>query len=252
MSDSAVWAACAGRAAPVLLGGRMFRLVESQEQIATLDLVGGDLAKQALLENLLEASKPPRFPGTEQLDYLLATPWRYPPLRYGSRFGRRHEPSLFYGSCSAATGLAESAYYRWVFLFDMAAPPACLRSRHTRFQAHYRSERGLRLQQAPFSAFESVLTHKSDYRETQALGSALREAGIEAFEYRSARDPKGGVNIALLAPRALSSKHAEQLQSWLCTTTLDEVMFSYQGQPGVLQRYVINDFLVDGRLPRPA
>ena len=52
----------------------------------------------------------PRPPGHERLgrfDYLLRAPWRYPPLRWGSRFGRRFEPGLFYGA------LSEEALFRW-------------------------------------------------------------------------------------------------------------------------------------------
>lgn len=109
-SDSTIWQAVQNRILPTLIGGTLYRLVESQEQVATSRLVDGDLDKQAVLEAFLEPSKPPRIPGTEHLDYLLATPWRYPPLTYGSRFGRRHERSLYYGGLSEQTTLAESAY----------------------------------------------------------------------------------------------------------------------------------------------
>ena len=53
MSD--IWEACSDRAVPVTLAGEVFRLVESQEQVATNSLVG-TLAEQALLEDLIEAS----------------------------------------------------------------------------------------------------------------------------------------------------------------------------------------------------
>ena len=42
--------------------------------------------------------------GTE--DTLLSTPFRYPPLPYGSRFGRRHEHGIYYGSKRLDTNLA--------------------------------------------------------------------------------------------------------------------------------------------------
>ena len=74
--------------------------MESQEQVATNRLVA-TLAEQDLLESMLEASKPPLPKGTARLDYLLATPFRYPPLPHGSRFGGRHEPSLFYAGVTA-------------------------------------------------------------------------------------------------------------------------------------------------------
>ncbi len=81
----------------ITIQGTLFRVVESQEQVATTRLVD-DLTELALLEDMLEASKPPRLPGTETLHYLLATPFRYPPLPHGSRFSIVHKPSLYYGS----------------------------------------------------------------------------------------------------------------------------------------------------------
>jgi len=251
-SDSAIWQAVEKQISPGLIGGTLHRLVESQEQIATSRLVDGDLDKQALLEALLEPSKPPRVSGTEHLDYLLATPWRYPPLKYGSRFGQRYEPSLFYGGLSEQTTLAESAFYRWVFLLDMDKQPNKLRSQHTLYSARYRTEKGLRLNSAPFVAFESELTHKSRYQETHALGSAMREGGIDAFEFKSARDPAGGSNVALIKPAALISISAEKQRAWLCTTSPHEVLFSNRGIPSVVKRFQVDDFMVDGQLPRPA
>ena len=142
---SEIWAACSGRAAPVTLGGTIVRLVESQEQVATNSLVR-TLAEQALLEDLIEASKP-RVPGPAVgLHYLLATPFRYPPLPWGSRFGRRFEPSLFYAARGIDTVLAECAYYRFVFWSGMAEPPpAPLDTRHTLFSASIETGHGLQL-----------------------------------------------------------------------------------------------------------
>lgn len=84
-----IWAAVGAQAQPRPLTGEILRLVESQEQVATNQLVS-TLAEQDLLESMLEASKPPLPQGTARLDYLLATPFRYPPLPHGSRFGGRH------------------------------------------------------------------------------------------------------------------------------------------------------------------
>lgn len=251
-SGSAIWSACRERAAPALLGGALHRIVESQEQIATRELVEGDLDAQALLERLVERSKPSRPPGTDALHYLLATPWRYPPLRHGSRFGTRHEPSLFYGGGSVATTLAEAAYYRLVFLTDMATPPATLDSQHTLFGARYRTERGLKLQRPPFDAWHATLAHPSEYAPTQALGRALREAGVEAFEFASARDPDGGHNVALLTPAALASRRPIDPHGWFCTTTIERVTFSRRLPPSEVHHFPAASFHVDGALPRPA
>ena len=91
------WAACLAQVKPHPISGTLLRLVESQEQVATNQLVSS-LERQAVLEGLLEATKPRLRVGTEHLHYLLATPFRYPPLKHGSRFGTRSAPSLFYGA----------------------------------------------------------------------------------------------------------------------------------------------------------
>jgi hypothetical protein len=232
--------------------GTLLRLVESQEQVATNSLVDS-ASEQAVLEELLERSKPPRRPGTEGMPYLLHTPFRYPPLRYGSRFGARFEPSIFYGSRDERTVLAEAAFYRFWFWAGMAQPPRSeLITQHTVFQAGYDTPRGIRLQRAPFSAYEKVLRDPADYRETQALGRAMRTAGIAAFEYVSARDPDRSLNIGLFSPRALMPRdRILGREEWACTTGPDRVVF-FNVVAGTTREFPRETFLVHGRLPSPA
>jgi len=246
-----LWAACAAAAEPRRMGGDVLRLVESQEQVATNRLVA-TLAEQELLEALLEASKPPRPARTAQLDYLLATPFRYPPLRHGSRFGGRQEPSLFYGARALTTVLAESAYYRFVFWQGMAEPPpASLRTQHTLFGARIRARRGYALHLPPFDAHRAELTSRSEYAATQALGRALRDAGADAIEYVSARDVQAGLNVALFTPTAFAQPRPTFRQEWLCETRAEEVSFYARGEVG-LQAFPLSQFTVDSRLPMPA
>ena len=239
-------------ASPGPLDGTLVRVVESQEQVATTVLVDGDLTRQDALERLIESSKPARRPGTEHLDYLLATPWRYPPLRYGSRFGTRDEPSLFYGSLAVEVALAETAFYRSVLLEDTDDPPERLISHHTSFEARYRSDRGLALQHEPFAEHRAALTDPARYSACQALGTAVRELGIEAFEFVSARDPRDGLNVALVEPVALVSSRHHSPREWLCTTTTREIVFRSREQPPMLLGFARETFEIDGRLPRPA
>jgi hypothetical protein len=246
-----IWAACSARATPTQLAGAIYRLVESQEQVATNSLVR-TLAEQALLEELLESSKPPLPTTGRGLHYLLATPFRYPPLPYGSRFGTRFEPSLFYGARSAPTTLAESAYYRFVFWSGMALPPAApLHTRHTMFRAEISTRQGLQLHRPPFDEFAGTLTHRSDYVATQALGRAMRAAGIAAFEYRSARDPAAGINVALFTPETLARRAPAILEEWLCETDGVNVTY-YSRHGGGIHVFPLQTFTVDGRLPTPA
>lgn len=246
-----IWAEAGGDGNVVPLAGELVRVVESQEQVATGRLVGS-LEEQALLESLLETAKPPLPKAADGLHYLLATPFRYPPLRHGSRFGSRLEPSLFYGGGTKPTALAESAYYRLVFWRGMTVPPPSpLKTQYTLFGVPWRCERGVRLQAEPFGRWREALTDPSNYGATQQLGAAMRAAGVEAFEYVSARDPGGGANVALFTPAALAAPRPTFTQGWFAETGGAAVRF-YSTEERVLLRFPIEQFLVAGRLPMPA
>lgn len=246
-----IWVACQAEVKLRPLAGTLLRMVESQEQVATTALVDS-LAEQAVLEQMLDRTKPPLRPGTERLHYLLATPWRYPPLKHGSRFGRRSEPSLFYGSLSLTTLLAEVAYYRLLFRAGMVNPAtAAYLTLHTQFSASYCSERGLSLQQSPFDRYRELLMSPSDYSATQQLGAALRAANVALFEYPSARDQHGGLNIALIEPAALDAERPFDQEEWLCETSDDQVVFRTRDQPQPAIHYR-DEFTVAGLLPDPA
>jgi hypothetical protein len=251
VSTNPDWQTCLADTQPLKLSGVLLRLVESQEQVATSQLVAS-LDRQAVLEDMLEATKPRLRKGTESLHYLLATPFRYPPLKHGSRFGTRSEPSLFYGSRETATVLAEAAYYRFVFWHGMARPPAGkLDTRHTLFGAAWRTGQGLQLQAPPFAEHRAMLASPSDTRASQALGTAMRAAGIEAFEFVSARDPEGGINIALFTPRAFSRKQPVSQEAWLCELGSERVRFrAARGRD--IHDFPLALFQVAGRLPWPA
>src|SRR5262249_2227948 len=108
-----------GRSNLRALSGRAWRVVESQHLFATRKL--GDSAEgQAVLEELIEEAKPPAG-ATRGLHWLLFTPFRYPPLRHGSRFGTRRERGIWYGSRGQSTAFAEKAYYLLLFLEGTAA-----------------------------------------------------------------------------------------------------------------------------------
>jgi len=249
--DEPFWRRVVAGASPTVLMGTLKRIVENQEQKVTLALTDS-LAEHDLLEELLEASKPPagEHPKLARLDYLLRSPWRYPPLPWGSRFGSRFEPSLFYGALSRSALFAEAAYYRLVFVDGMQTPfPERVISQFTVFEALYRSESGHDLSQKPFLRYESVLRHKSDYQPCQALGSVLREAGIEAILYVSARAAARELNVALISPNALRSRKHRNPRHGICETRSDGVSFRISRE---LFHYPREQFLDNGRLPVPA
>ena len=233
------------------LDATLFRMVESQEQVATNNLVDS-LNEQAVLEQLLDAAKPPCRAGTENLHYLLNTPFRYPPLRHGSRFGQRNEPSIFYGSLSRDTALAESAYYRLLFWFGQAIPPtAPYTTQHTLFEASYASAHGLKLQSGQCAMHRPALTDPADYTATQALGVQMRSAGIEAFEFPSARCPRSGDNVGLFEPTALACSQPIRAEEWLCHTSAAGVEFLAHTS-NYVANFSFDEFAISGTLPQPA
>lgn len=225
------------------------RIVESQQQIATTRVVD-TLEEQAILESLLEVTKPPVSKGSEHLHYLFSTPFRYPPLKHGSRFGSRFEPSLLYGSKSVETVLIECSYYRFLFWNGMSVPPKSKKfiTEHTLFAGRYYSEQGLQLQNKPFNEHSRALRDVANYSDTQVFGLAMREAGVSAFEYHSARDAKKGVNIALFTADALLVNEPLYKTQWICSTTANNVRFVSRDDSKVYG-FNITEFVVDGVLP---
>ena len=245
-----IWSACDEQIKTVRLEGELVRVVESQEQIATNKIVD-DLNEQAILEGLLENTKPPIPASAQHLHYLLYTPFRYPPLKYGSRFGARFESSLFYSSRNLPTALAETAYYRLLFWTGMSEPPSSgqLTTQHTAFTVTIMAEQGLQLQSPPFSQYQQKLTNKSSYTETQLLGSAMRENGVEAFEYLSARNENEGLNIALFTPDVIQDTAPTTTVNLICKTDGEGVMFIDDNKD--VYQYAMSSFTEDGQFPLP-
>jgi len=84
-----IWMRCEGPSRVSPLAITAWRVVEAQHQVSTRRLVD-TLEEQAILEEIVDEVKPPRPAGKEfeGLHYLLFTPFRHPPLRHGTRFGR--------------------------------------------------------------------------------------------------------------------------------------------------------------------
>ena len=249
--SSDIWTQCGGSSEIRPLESHPWRAVEAQHQIATRKLVESDEA-QHLLEEILERYKPPLADGAA-LHYLLFTPFRYPPLPHGSRFGTRQERGIWYGSDELRTSFAEVAYYRLLFLDGTDADLGPLSADLTAYQVPLKTTRGVDLTALPFARFRSSLASKTTYAATQRLGAAMRDAGVEAFRYRSARDAEGGLNVGVFSPRAFASRRPRGLQTWRCVATPALVEMSRRDyfERGAFQ-FARAGFLVGGALPRPA
>ena len=249
--SSSIWTRCAGDSELRPLRLSPWRAVEAQHQVSTRKLVRS-LAEQELLEELIEGAKPPAVGGAG-LHYLLATPFRYPPLPHGSRFGTRHERGIWYGAETQRTVLAEVAYYRFVFLAGTRADLGTVATELTLFTVHAHARRAVDLAAPPFAAHRRTIASPTSYAASQALGAAMRAAGVELFRYPSARDPEGGAAVGVFAPAAFGRARPRQLQTWQCTATTAAVELSkrdYFARDTLL--FPRETFLVRGKLPEPA
>lgn len=208
--------------------GAVKRIVESQEEVATTRITA-DLLEQDLLESMLEASKPGTL--NASLDYLLGTPFRYPPLRHGSRFGARFDRWVFYASLETSTCLQECAYYRFLFFHDMQEPPPHpIATQHTLFSVRLRSDRSVDLGDDRYAGLQAELRSVASYSFTQGVGQHIRDQGGEVLLFYSARGP--GRNVAVFSERAFYGRPFDH-EAWASQVSQQRVLF--RGPDGVFQ-----------------
>lgn len=194
--------------------GLVWRVVEAQHRIST-NRLAGDAVEQERLEQLADAVKPPLPPGTHQLHYLLAAPFRYGHAA-ASRFRRAHErPGIFYASEAEAAAIAEAAYWRLRFFSRTPgfAPPTAT-TEHTSFFVRVASEHAIDLTQSPFAAEQARWIGPDDYSACQDLALAARQAGCEIVRTVSVRDPEHRCNIVVLDPAAFAEPRPRNARTW--------------------------------------
>jgi len=249
--SSNIWTRCAGASEIRPLGLSPWRVVEAQHQVSTRKLVDS-AEEQILLEELIDRTKPP-YTTPPRLHYLLATPFRYPPLRHGSRFGRRRERGIWYGSVTRRAAFAEVSYYRLLFLEGTTASLDSVTTQLTAFTVRARSARGIDLTAPPFDVYKRAIASPTKYDATQPLGSAMREANVELFRFPSAREP-GGVNVGVFSADAFGNAKPRGFETWHCTATRHRVELarrdfaSWARETFSFERQA---FLVNGSLPAP-
>jgi hypothetical protein len=111
----------------------------------------------------------------------------------GSRFSDGSY-GVYYCARATATAIAETVHHLRLFFAATREPAQGLAMRCLRgvFSAALRDVSGHR-----------AALHPDDYRESQRIGRALRQAGEDGLVYPSVRHP-GGLCYALLRPRCLS------------------------------------------------
>lgn len=210
-----IWTPAELRSEARPLAGPAWRLVEAQHRVSTLKLVDS-LAEQALLEDILEETKPPVPPECQHLDYLLATPFRYRPYPQGSRFRRAGlTAGVWYGAERAETAAAEMVFYRYLFFAESPTTPfPDDAAEYTAFSVDLTTLVALDLTTGALAGDAAHWTHLTEYEPCQRLAEAAREAAVEVIRYSSVRDPEGGVNLAVLTCRAFARPGPTQWQTW--------------------------------------
>ncbi|WP_372425385.1 RES family NAD+ phosphorylase [Salinarimonas chemoclinalis] len=196
--------------------GRIWRVVESQSLVSTMKLVD-TLDEQAVLEDLVEAAKPPVPERCRGLHYLLATPFRYDaPYPRGSRFRRAgRTPGVYYAAETARTALAETAFYRILFFAASPGTPwPANPTEFTLFAVDVETDAALDLTAARLVRDRARWTDPVAYDATQDLAAAAREATLRIVRYASVRDRDEGVNVAVLACEAFSTSTPTETRTW--------------------------------------
>jgi hypothetical protein len=92
-----IWEACEGDKKITTINETAWRIVGCQENLSTRKLVDS-IEEQKILEELIDQSKSHPLVSQNGFHPLLVMPFRDPPLENGSRFGKKSEASLWYGS----------------------------------------------------------------------------------------------------------------------------------------------------------
>ena len=209
--------------------GTVWRMVEAQHVASSMKVVDSR-EEQDLLEGLLEGSKPAPPAAAGTLDDLLATPFRYHPLRGGSRFRSLTDPGVFYGAESVRTAGAELGYWRWRFLNDAVDLEKLEPVAHTAFRGEV-TTRAIDLRRPPFDADAAAWRHPTDYRATQAFAKVAREAEVGGIFYQSVRDARPAWCVAILTPSAFSKpKPLPAVQTWWLAVHAEGVIWRRDGQ----------------------
>jgi hypothetical protein len=214
--SSSTWTLAALSSDACTLAATCWRLVEAQHIVSTLKLVDS-VTEHELLEDLIEASKPPVPPDCRGLHYLLSTPFRYGAIYpIGSRFRRAGmTDGVFYASETPETAVAEITFYRLLFFADSPDTPwPSNPAEYTAFSAEFATNKTIELTKGKYRAERAKWMHTSDYTHCQAFADAARAAKIEVICYTSVRDPKQRMNFALLTCRAFAKPNPTHQQTW--------------------------------------
>jgi hypothetical protein len=214
--SSSTWTPAALSSEVQTLAGTCWRLVEAQHRVSTLKVVD-TVEEQAVLEDLLQNTKPSLPPECEHLHYLLSTSFRYGAVYpTGSRFRRPGlTEGVFYAAEEPYTAVAEIIFYRLLFYAESPDTPwPSNAAEYTAFSAAYSTKKGIDLTRGTLQRDKAQWMHRTDYGPCQALSDTARAAQIEIVRYMSVRDPQHGMNLALMTCRAFTKTKPVSQLTW--------------------------------------
>lgn len=215
------WSACR------TLERDLWRGVEAQHLVATMRLVD-TLDEQAVLEEILEGSKPPLDLPLAGVHYLVASPFRYR-SPHPSRFREAHHAGIWYGAEELHTACTELAYWRWRFLIDSEGlAESGTITELTFFQAHVAGD-CIDLSVPPWDRQREHWTAPDDYSACHALAAACRDRGVGWIRYESARKIEGHC-AAVFRPTCLSLRPRGGQQTWVCKVTKDTAILAHEDE----------------------
>jgi hypothetical protein len=173
--------------------------------------------EQAVLEELIQATKPSVPPECQHLHYLLSTPFRYGAVYpNGSRFRRPGlTEGVFYAAEAPHSAVAEIVFYRLLFYAESPGTPwPANAAEYTAFSAAWSTRKGIDLTTGRLQRDKARWTDPVNYEPCQALSDAARAANIDVIRYLSVRDPDRGFNLALLRCRVFTKPRPISEQTW--------------------------------------
>jgi hypothetical protein len=188
------------------------------------------IAEQDVLEALLENNKPLVPADAENLDYLLAAPFRYAARAGGSRFRAETDPGVFYGAENTATACAELGYWRWKFLRDAVDLESLEPVAHTAFRVKIATD-VVDLRNPPYSENKPIWMHPTNYKPTQSFAQIARKNELGGIVYQSVRNPESSWCIAALKPTAFANRKPDkQKQTWWLSVQPGAVIWRREGE----------------------
>nr|WP_323119922.1 RES family NAD+ phosphorylase [Burkholderia alba] len=136
---------------------------------------------------------------------------------FGSRFSDGSY-GVFYCARSRDTAIAETRYHSALFLAATREPPM-----RQQMRLYTVAAQGDVVDARHWTERDPALLDPDDYRAGQALGRAVREAGVAGLAYPSVRDPAGECLAAFKATLLRDCRHAAYLEYNWNGTAIDVV-----------------------------